>query len=154
MNATTTKKQETKVAPTKTPISTEDAANVFNEVAVQGEAAISESEAFNHLESVPDAAFQEQTGEYLSFEKKGPGVYNFIFDGFTTLNLQGKQTKAAMLRDKENQSYVCSAAVLVSTCERLQRVPEFIRVIFEGEMVKSAKGEYAKLRVLTLPAPK
>lgn len=141
----------------KNTISKEEVATVnetFNQIATGQDSKISKADAFKMLEEMPDTAFQEQTGNYLNFENLPTGKYDFIFEGMTEITVKGKTQKAVRLTDKNNNAMVSGSTILVNTCEKFSIIPTFIRVVWEGEWIKTTQGEYAKIRVLTPPVAK
>lgn len=128
----------------------QQAKDVLNEIALRGssETGITEQEALEYLETVPDAAMNEATAEYLQF--KEAGTYNFKATKVYETTLDNKQVKVVELKDKNGKMYISGATVLVNTVERCDQLPAYIRVIASGEKTKSAKGEYYELRVLIL----
>lgn len=104
-------------------------------------------EALKALESVSDKELVAANADYLSI--KPNTVLNLVFTGMDTAMLDGKEVEIVKLRDAEKE-YIAAQAVLVSTCKKLRSQPCLIRVIVRNKL-KSAKGEYFDISVLTFP---
>lgn len=136
------KKQET--APEKAA----QAAEVFNKLATTGTAAMTYEQAFEMLENTPTKYLVSLSQEYFKFPKIG--VYSFIAEGLSHVEMQGKNIEVVKLRDKEGTAFINGDKVLVSAVKRLEVLPAFIRVDYTGDK-KNATGSYKELEVTTFP---
>jgi hypothetical protein len=88
------------------------------------------------------------TSEYLKMEENKS--YSFIFVGMSTFTTdQGEERECARLISKENQSFISGAAVLVSACKKITKIPKFIKIITGGK-TKTANGSYISMEVKSL----
>lgn len=130
---------------------TQDAAETFNQLAVQGNAALTYDQAFEMMENADDKDLQALTSDYFAFDKPGQ-VVSFVVLGFDTATLQGKQVEVVKLADKEGKQSINGDKVLVSSCKRLSILPAYIRVTYVKD-IKNATGTYKDLLVKTFPMP-
>jgi hypothetical protein len=128
----------------------ENAQDSLNELLNLGESksGITYAEGFEILEKADSAKMTELTSEYFNFEK--PGTYNFVFEGMSTANIDGKTVDVVLLRDKEGKQLINGNAVLVNSLRKVTILPTFVRVQYIGDE-KSAKGSYKNLSVRVLP---
>lgn len=128
----------------------EKAQDSLNELLNLGEtkSGVTYDEAFAILEKADASKMTELTSEYFNFEK--PGTYNFVFEGMSTANIDGKTIDVVLLRDKEGKQLINGSAVLVNSLRKVTIMPTFVRVEYLGDE-KAAKGSYKNLSVRVLP---
>lgn len=132
-----------------TPAEIENATDALNDLMVRGETnkGLTYEQCFQILETADPARMKDLSQEYFKFDKQGD--YDFIFEGFSEAELQGKKIEVVRLRDKEGSAFINGDKVLVSSCKRLESTPAFIKVSFTGT-TKNAAGTYKNLTVRSL----
>lgn len=100
--------------------------------------------AYDLLMSAPETDTVDLNGgEYLKFEDYPEGT-KFVFQvtGLTSwTNKKQQVVKAVRLEDfKDGKQFVCAAAVMYSSCEKLTQLPCLIRVTYSG-MKKTGNGD-------------
>lgn len=95
---------------------------------------------------------KEVTGKYLSLSKdftEGQ-TKSFIFYGMSQIvdNRTGEAVTAAMLRNKEGESFITANTVIVGSCSKLEN-PAYIRIKYTGKKKGSSGNFYDAAEVVT-----
>lgn len=101
---------------------------------------------------------EELTGEILTAKNMAPGQpYNFVWTGYTTISdkVTGEPRKAAKLVNKDKETFICAAFVLMSSLEKIEEsttasaYPCAIRLVSNGTK-EGKNNSYWNLKVYKL----
>jgi len=99
---------------------------------------------------------EELTGEILTAKNMAPGQpYNYIWTGYTTIadKVTGEPRKAAKLMNRDKETFICAAFVLMSSLEKIEEAggnfPCAIRLVSNGTK-EGKNNNYWNLKVYKL----
>jgi len=124
--------------------------------------AVSTNQALASAENFGDVSFEfenenqivEVTAAYLAMEEGE--TKDFIFMGMSTTEFaddhgEMKEKEIVSLLDKEKNSFISAATVLVSACKRIKHVPCLIRIVHKGKVKLTGGRQYDNFAMLTSP---
>jgi hypothetical protein len=128
----------------------QDVNEQLNNALVLGkEPTVSFEEMFAIAEQADGKKMQSLSAEYLKLETDE--TYHFIFQGMDKATLDGQEKEVVKLIDKAGRNFISAAAVLVTSCKKVQTLPCMVRVVTRKE-IKAEKGKYLDMSVFTFPA--
>jgi hypothetical protein len=95
----------------------------------------------------------ELTGEMLTHKNMEVNKnYNFLWTGYTTISdkVTGEPRRAAMLQNKDRESFICASIVVLSALEKIENVfPIPVRLVSLG-MKEGKTNNYWNVKVYAL----